>query len=398
MRILICWELGAGMGHVRRLAPVVSGLTGRGHQVVIAARDVVSALSALDDERIPIVAAPVSMRCSPKLPPSASYPEVLLRVGYADAEILNGLLSAWRHLFNMVGAEAVIAEHAPTALLAAKMVGMPSAAVGTGFSVPPCIAPMPGLVNYQKAPAERLRAAERRVIGNVQRAVGHSGRSAIENVAELFRPERSFVCSYPEFDHHGARPGVRYWGAIEPLDTPGEDPEWPTGDKPPVFVYLHHNYKAFSGLVQQLKTAGYPTLLVSPGIPEDLAREISSPAIRIARRPVDLAKVAERRCVVITHCGHGTTARLLLLGVPMILLPNYVEQTVLAYRLAQQRLALMMNPDPRRHRYAAAIERLLADEGYRERAGAFAARHAQPAVEVRLEALLDDLGRCVEPR
>lgn len=389
MRILICWELGSGMGHVRRMTPLVHGLRARGHQVLIAARDVVSAVSALNDPDIEIIAAPVCMRGAPRLPASASYPEVLLRVGYSDAEILQGLLSAWGHLFRLIRADAIIAEHAPTALLAARIAQLPATAIGTGFSVPPEMRPMPALPSYKPVPSERLLTAERCVLHNIRQATGRNHPPPIQTLAELFPAQRSFVCSYPELDHYGERADIRYHGAIEPFHSAQMPPQWPEGGKTPVFVYLHHGYPQFAGLVRQLQAGGYRTLVVSPGIPQELANKLSGPSMRVMRQSVDLNRVAEQPCAVITHCGHGATARLLLLGIPLILLPNYVEQTVLAYRLARQGLALMMNPDPSQHRYAAAIDKLRNEPAYRHRAQTFSARHATPDQSVRVSDLLD---------
>jgi UDP:flavonoid glycosyltransferase YjiC (YdhE family) len=376
MNILFAWELGGGMGHVNRIAPLVDELDKLGHRSAVASRNVVSAALAMAKTRATILQAPINLDESRQLPPSASYPEVLLRVGYGDAERLRALVRAWQAVLRLTRAEAVVADHAPTALLAAHLAGIPAAAFGSGFCVPPAIEPLPALPSLGRPSTARLRASEERVLRNLKAVCGALGGRPLQRIADLFPPSRSFICSYRELDHYGAREGVRYWGLLEPPPSGNVLPIWPTGPEPKVFGYLHHGYRQFVGLVRQLKEARLTSLIVSPGIENDVARSLESDRLKISRQPVDLTKVAQEASVLINHSSHATVARMLLEGKPMILLPAYVEQTVLALRLAQQGLGIMMNPDPTHHRYSAAIERLIADHALETKARGFSARYA----------------------
>lgn len=372
MHVLLCWELGSGLGHLRRLAPLAQAMIASGHRVSLAARDVVSAAGVFDREGVPVLPAPFCLQGPPPGPGAASYPEVLLRVGYTEPAVLAGLLRPWVHLLEMSRAQLVVGDHAPSALLAARLVGIPAFAVGTGFSVPPATVPMPPFAAPAPPPASRLQAAETRVRRVIEQAWSGLSARGVPDLAELFAPERSFLCTYPELDHHGPRADQRYWGVIEPAGTSQERPDWPPGKGPRVFAYLHHGYRQFPGLTRQLRELGHPTVLVSPGIPEPLRATVEGSTLRVQSRGIDLRWAARQAQVCITHCGHATTARLLLLGRPLILLPNYVEQTVLAYRLARQGLALMMHPDPQHHRYGAAITQVLTKPAYGEHVQAFA--------------------------
>jgi hypothetical protein len=52
--------------------------------------------------------------------PPLNYADILLRFGYADSNDLLGLVVAWRELMRLTGFELVLADHAPTAILAAR--------------------------------------------------------------------------------------------------------------------------------------------------------------------------------------------------------------------------------------------------------------------------------------
>ena len=79
MRVMYCWELGGGLGHLARFAPWARELAARGVEIVYALRDLAAAarLEGLPPgER---VQAPVLLRgpLAPGFEP-ASYAEILL--------------------------------------------------------------------------------------------------------------------------------------------------------------------------------------------------------------------------------------------------------------------------------------------------------------------------------
>ena len=391
MRILAVWELGGGMGHVSLISSVLDEFRRRGDRVFVAARNVVSARTAIGQGEIPIYPAPYSISGSPPLPPSASYPEVLLRVGYHDAETLRALLESWCHLFDLLQPDAVFAEHSPTAVLAARIQGLPCAHAGTGFTVPPCDRPMPPFFNLTATAGPRLAAAESQVLQVINTALQGIGCEPLSHVAAIFDHSMPVLCTYPELDHYGERAGVDYWGTIDRAHWPGGFPGWPAGRKRRIFVYLHHHYPAFSGLVGQLQRLGNPVLLVSPGIPASLAAKVSTVNIKVTARPVDLREAVKAAPVIFTNAGHGTAASLLLLGTPMVMLPRFVEQSAFAYRLAQQGLGIMASPNPANHDYGKMIDKLTATAQYTEHAVRFAERWAGVERPVRLAALMERL-------
>jgi len=132
-RILFAWELGGNFGHLGQLALLASALRARGHEPILALRDVTRVESIVGD--FPCVQAPVWPARRPVSPPSpCSYPEILEHYGYADREGLLAMVKAWRHILQWIEPHAVILDHAPTALLAARGRELAKILYGVGFS------------------------------------------------------------------------------------------------------------------------------------------------------------------------------------------------------------------------------------------------------------------------
>ena len=55
----------------------------------------------------------------------------------------NPCADAWRQLLTLLNADLILADYAPTPLLAARCLQVPAVVLGTGFSVPPSVSPLP---------------------------------------------------------------------------------------------------------------------------------------------------------------------------------------------------------------------------------------------------------------
>ena len=136
-RFLMAWELGSGLGHAGRMAPLAEALIARGHQVDVVMKDVVHTRPMFQGIDVRIFQAPMWLHRTVGLPqPQVSLAEIVLAAGYLTAESLGALVSSWRALMSATQADAVIADYAPTALIAAHIQGLPTASLGIGFYVP----------------------------------------------------------------------------------------------------------------------------------------------------------------------------------------------------------------------------------------------------------------------
>src|SRR4051794_25778652 len=117
--VLFTWELGGGLGHVMRVAPLANGLAGRGHRVYAALREMRGAGGAFASA---VRLLPASYRAGlpAVLQPTRSFADVLADVGFAEPRLLAAHVAAWRTLYDLVRPDLIVFDHSPTALLAAR--------------------------------------------------------------------------------------------------------------------------------------------------------------------------------------------------------------------------------------------------------------------------------------
>jgi hypothetical protein len=376
-RFLFAWELGANLGHLTRLAPVARDLKARGHEVVFALRDVSAVHQALDRGLGRTLQAPVFLHAPPS--PSWSMADVLLTCGYGSAGALGGLVDAWCGLFELSACDALIADHAPTALLAARVVGVPALHLGHGFTVPPRESPMRVFRDWSAVPEGHAAQSDARALANVNAVLQTRGAAPLAQLWQLFHPERTLLCTWPELDHYGAR------GAVDPYLGPdceflsGAAPAWPPGTGPRVFAYLRPQDPQHIPLLQALAALGHPTICFLPGMGSITHALPRASNIHYSDRPLDLQQTLPQGCrLVVCHAGQATVSQSLLHGIPCLLLPMHAEQFLMARRAEGTGAAINAASQPRPTNHAALVSQLLQDGGpHQQAARAFAHKYRE---------------------
>jgi hypothetical protein len=123
----------------------------------------------------------------------------------------------------------------------------------------------------------------------------------------------------------------------------------------------------------------------------------SLPANALVERFVSHAAVLKRSCLLVSHAGHGIVTKALYYGVPMVLVPWDRDQPGVAARAAALEAAeVIARHDLTDLRLSAAIDRVLGNSRYQEKAAAMAsrlqARDAAGTARVRIEELLKTRG------
>ena len=393
-RIVCAWELGGDRGHVARLGALGHALADRGHEVTLALKDL-GQIGDLAGPSLGVMQAPVWSHRTPCAPdPPLNLTEILLHCGYAEPSSLCALVRGWRALLASTRAELVIADHAPTAMLAAHSLDIPAVQAGTGFAAPPPGTPLPVMRPWLGAPSDRLERSEQQVSRALQRVLESFDCEPLESVGELLKRARaSFLLTFEELDHYPGRRAGRYLGAF--FSTAGEaPPRWPStgGDRGRVFAYLNPRHPGVLEVLSGLAVAGHAVLAYVPGLGADRARGLGAPNMRFCTAAPGPSSIAPTCDVALCHGGHGTVAAMLLAGVPLLLLPNHVEQELTARRVAELGAGLWSEPAHAAGQCRRALQRLLEAGEFSRAATAFSQRHRDFDPAMMVNFLANEIG------
>jgi UDP:flavonoid glycosyltransferase YjiC (YdhE family) len=395
-QVVYAWELGMDLGHIMRFLPLALKLRDRGQSVAFAIRDLQHAESAIGQQGFPVYQAPIWMAMPKNLKnPPLNYAEIILRYGFMTATGLKGLVKAWRALFQALDAELIVADHSPSALLAAHTMDLKRVTIGHGFFSPPQISPTPNMRPWLKVSEDRLKAADALALANANRVIVDLGGKPLQMLSELFRVDAEFLCTFPELDHYPNRSGAHYWGPGFNIKE-GKSIDWPRGDAPAVFAYLKTSYRDHEKVLSTLAGMDLRVIAYTPGLPPKIAQKYASEKMVISGEPVRLAGIRDQCNLAICHAGMGTVAAFLLAGTPLLLLPTQLEQLLVSRRVEALGAGLLINLQPENDRqpgktsagrktaakkpeinYRSVIARLLQQDTFRDSARAFAKKYAK---------------------
>ena len=330
--IVLNWELGADLGHIGRFLPIALRLREQGHRPVMLLRDITRAESLLREHQLEFLQAPVWLTSVQGLPPEINFTETLYRFGYLYPDGLLSMAKAWRAVWQLLQPQLLIFDHAPSAMLAARGLGIPRMLIGNSFGVPPLIRPLPRFSWWTNGFGDqaRLEETESRATRNSNTVLTRLGAPPITQVSDLFQAEATYICGRPPLDVYGTRNPEAYIGPINNLAS-GVAPVWPWGESPMVFAYLKPQYPHFEALLNAIINSQARYLIFAPGIPEALLKRYQKAHVAFSSAPLRMDEVVKQCHAVICHAG-GMTDIALEAGKPVLLLPTQMEQTMTSHR------------------------------------------------------------------
>lgn len=430
-RIIYAWELGGDYGHIGSFMPLALELREQGHEVIFVLRDLSNAETVVSKYKFSILQAPIWTAEIKGLPdPPLNYTEIILRYGFISKPALSALNRAWIGLFALIKPDFIIADHSPVALFSARAVGLPRAVYGTGFCSPPHISPMPNMRPWAKVSQKRLEESDKHVlaIANSLLLDMQSKAPPLQAIADLFKVDVDFLCTFPEMDHYPQRKNSSYWGPVFNIQH-GKAMAWAVADvsitdvsvpdvsipevsvpdvslnekiakqpskkvkptKPAnlaqarkrIFVYIKPSYKNYEKILACLKAMSLDAkladvIIFSPGISKKIIQDYENDYLRFATEPIQLASILPSCDLAICHAGHGTMAACLMAGVPLLLLPMQLEQFLASQRLQQLGAAKIVHLEAKEQiDYNALITDLLSNASYKQKAQNFAAHYSK---------------------
>lgn len=365
-RVLCAWEFGGDLGHVRRLLPIARELRARGHSTVFAFRDSAYLHGVLAEGFeafvAPLLRVPAAVTVSP-----LNFSDILLNLGFDDPHGLHGALRAWRSMYSLLDPDVVVTDYAPTALLAAATLELPRVTVGTGFSQPRVGEPLPALRAWEPSDPNVLRAIDDRVLNSVRAALAGVSDRVPRSAAGLFDANAHLLCTFAEIDPFGARADVEYVGPQGDA-TSGVNLDWPPGERARVFAYLKPGDARFAAVLGALGQLDADVIVAAPGLAPEAALGASRGSMRVVASTVNLERVIGAATLCVCHAGPGVVARGLAAGVPFALLPQHLEQYLVAQRVREAGSAELISPDEPPPDFVAWFASLLAREDLKEAA------------------------------
>jgi UDP:flavonoid glycosyltransferase YjiC (YdhE family) len=376
MRILYVWEIGEDLGHITQFLPLALELRRRGHDVVTALRELPRAEAVIGRHGITMLQAPIwqGELLDPPQPP-VSYAEILFFFGYLDASRLTAMIRAWTALISLVEPDLIIADHAPTALIAARALGIPRTTMGAGFFLPPIKSPFPNMRPWLNVSSERLMQSDQRALRTINAALQTLSFPPLARLSDLFECARHFLTTLPELDHYGARGSVDYFGPILGPEG-GAVPEWPQGRGPRVFAYLKPHYQEMEEVLDRVTASGCRTAAFIGGIPKRTLARINNDTICVSHKPYDIKLAAAECDFGVCHGGHGTMCELLLKGKPLLMLPIQLEQYLVARRVSDAGAGIVVDREDPSRDFGAAVGQIIDNPGFANQARELASRYA----------------------
>lgn len=387
-RILLIWELGSDYGHISTLLPIALEMKRRGHEPILVLRDLRWAEKILGGHGLSWLQAPIWPANLAGVPPPISYPEIIFHNGFSHQFGLLAICRAWRNLVELVKPDLLFVEYGAASMLATLGLGIPRVRVGTGFTAPPTIQPMPSYRWWENPPAARLIDIEDAVLKTANNVLHEMGQEPVAALHKMLESEDEFIFSSPALDHYPQRQGSNYWGPILNLEQ-GALPNWPATSGKRVFAYLKTNYPHFGAVLKALAELDVSTIVHAPGISIKNIKMFQSANLLFSVDPVRMEDVRRQCDLGICHAGAGTTEALLAAGKPVLLLPMQGEQESMARKAEQIGAALWVNPGAQVVNFKKLLRRLLNEPEFTRKAVDFASANPGRSQADRISKLVD---------
>lgn len=372
-RILLAWELGANYGHISMLLPIARRLRQLGHAILFAVKDG-PARQLLDGEGFKFVLSPRASARNNRSPKPASFADILAGAGFANVETLTGLITAWHDLFNHFQPTVLVAQYAPVALFAARLLDLPCLQINTGFESPPQMAPFPCFRPYLKLTNEQLLARDLAILESINAVNVRYGSAANGSLQEALKSDLDLLATLPELDHYPGRKSGQYIGPVADVND-GIAVQWPDKTGPRIFAYLRP-IPGIASILSTLRRSSGCVIAVIPGIDDKLILQFEDKRLRLTRSLIKLSDILPEIDLAMTHANHGTTATALLAGVPMLVIPTTVEQWLLTRKIERLGLGIGIERAKIAVQFPDAFLKLQSDPQYHEQARRLAEKYA----------------------
>jgi UDP:flavonoid glycosyltransferase YjiC (YdhE family) len=326
--VLLAAELGEGLGHVAPLNAIAERLVAGGGQdvrAIFCVRDPIKGRAVFSKRSFTMLPSPFTTKVEYISSHSSSYAELLATFGFARKRELQRAVSAWDDIFEVVAPDLMIADHSPTACLAA-LNRLPVLVTGNGYTAPPAQMPVYPALKAGMAPP----GVQRSMLNIVNAVLAERGGEPLQGLPQLMAGDRRAVFALPHLDPYGPLRRDRllgsYHGGLRPLPAP---------TAPRVFVYAGASDRYLEAIIQALAEAGVPISAYLGGAESATSMFLKNRGATVHDTPPVLEVVLAEASMVVSHGGSGLTQAALKIGRPQVIVPIHAESQITAGRVEE---------------------------------------------------------------
>jgi hypothetical protein len=347
---LLVWEIGEGLGHLPTLKAIAAGLQAQDWRVIFALRDIEGTRASLASFDVRILQAPHWANATAVKNPSFTYADILAANGFGTAADLRKLVEAWDNVFDDVKPDLLVAEHSPSALVAA-FGRIPAAIVGNGVLMAPAHeAAFPSLGH-----AASGAVSQTAILNVIKEALPER---APLTLTEPFRGVFRGVYSFPQLDPYRDMRRDAQLGPIEAMP-----PLTPVPQKRNLFIYSAGDYVLIDELTAVMMELGPKASAYFRGSLGARSAILQSRGVTMFSVAPSLNEILPIASTVFSHAGSGLASAALAAGRPQILNPRHGEADMTAKLLEELGIAIVLNP-LERGRLREAVERMNTDKSF----------------------------------
>ncbi|MGB7334963.1 MAG: hypothetical protein WBD01_04145 [Salaquimonas sp.] len=326
--IIYCWEFGAGLGHVSKLTSMAQKFAHFGKKAILVNPQGIR----FKDQKIfdEIIEFPnpnqLATTSRPLGQSITSYNAAIQGFGYSDPKFIFTGIKLWQKLFEVETPSIIIGDYAPTAMLTARAMGIPTVAFGNGYTLPPTnIEQYPRFVDQVDPVNPEI------LLANVNQALDLCGFSKLSYLPEIFASDIHACFTHSELDPFKKIRNPIALGPFFANAPPKANPNRPNR----AFMYLTNCTKSVHqtmlGAAARLQT---PVDIYSlQATPED-EKLLSGSNANLLDGPLSLQTICENYRFVAHLGGHGLTCEMLYAGMPQMLFPIDIEKILFSQAMA----------------------------------------------------------------
>jgi len=362
-RILLAWELGHGLGHIVPMRALALRLIGNGHEVLIAAREILRVRAQFSGVAVRILAAPFFAEVVLPTRQQSSLADVIwFDAGGHQENVLVAQFLAWRELIAQLRIDLVVADAAPIAVAASRGLTR-SLAYESYFHA--CDRAAWGVFrDWERVDTAASAARAQSLLSHVNSARVSVGLAAVSELADAFAATRTWIRFLPEHDYAHPRTDVQY---LLQETTPGLAADWPRPDLPQrIFAYLRKGYPYADRIVHALaRLTQCSVLCFHDGLPAEKLRQAEH--VRYSDQAFDLNSVLPDVDAVVCH-GGGVQILATQFGKPALMIPAHTEQFLSARAAAAAGSGLLFVAKDQRPDFLPSIRQILTKPEFAEAA------------------------------